>query len=129
LLQPPFKLLTLPALGQIRTKRRKSGFECGAAKKPGIVVSRPVTIRTVYAPAEAVGKVPERERVARVKLHLEIGLPTVRGKGTLGNDKPHNVADVEIAHAGKVVACSTLEQSHVAQRQLEAYADSSWQPK
>lgn len=110
LLQPPFELLTLPAFGQVCTKRGNSGFECGATEKPGIIVSRPVPIRTVYAPAQAVGKVPKGERIARVKLHLKTRLPTVRGERTLGDDKAHNVADIEVAHAAQgsaVFHCGT----------------------
>lgn len=113
-------MLAPPALGQMSTKYRNSGFECWATEQPGVIVSCSVAIRSVDATTEPIGKVPKWKRVTRVKLHLEVGLSPIRGERALGHHKPHNVADIELAHGRKVARCSTLEQSHVAQTPGEA---------
>lgn len=63
-----------------------------------------VVIRSVDTAPEAVGEVPKGKGVACVKLYLETGLPAICSERTFGHHKPHNVADIELAHGPKVSA-------------------------
>jgi hypothetical protein len=114
LFQPPLELFPPPAFGQIGAEHGNGSLECWATKKPRIVVTRLMAIWTIDAPAEAIGKVAERERVACVQLYLEIGLTTVGGERPLADDETHNVPNVELSHGPILARCSALEQSHVA---------------
>jgi hypothetical protein len=116
LLQPPLELFPPPTLRQVGSKHRNGGLERRATEKPGIVVARLMAVWTIDAPSEAVGKVAERKRVARVQLHLKAGLPAVGGERPPADNKPHNVPNVELSHGPILLSCSTVEQSHVAHR-------------
>ena len=114
LFQPPLELFPPPAFWQIGAEDRNGSPECWATKKPGVIVTRLMAIWTVDAPSEAVGKVAERKGVARVQLHLEVGLTAVGAERDLADDETHNVANVEFPHGPILRCCSTVEQSHVA---------------
>jgi hypothetical protein len=114
LLEPSFELLSLPTLRQIVVKERECGFQFWPAEQPGEVVAGLVSIGTVHATAELIRELPKREGISRVELHLEVGLLSVGGERPFADDEAHNVPNVEFAHGVIIVACSALEQRHVA---------------
>ena len=102
--QPSLELLASPALGQVGAKDRDGCLQRRPAQEPCVILPSLLPIWPIYASAEDVGEMAQRERVAGVKLHLQKRLPPVGRKRALADDESHNVADIEFTHGRKSTA-------------------------
>jgi hypothetical protein len=80
LLEPAFELLSLPALWKMVAKERERSPQFRPAQKPGEIVPALMSVWPIDAPAQVIGELPKRDRVAGVKFHLEARLLAVRGE-------------------------------------------------